>query len=70
MLHQFNIKLVYHVTWQVQKDIMQFQIVQDFNFHEIIFGYEDRLCGLVVRVSGYRSRGPRLDSRPYQISEK
>jgi hypothetical protein len=24
-------------------------------------------CGLVVRVSGYRSRGPGLDSRPYQI---
>jgi hypothetical protein len=28
---------------------------------------EDRLCGLVVRVSGYRSRRPGLDSRPYQI---
>jgi hypothetical protein len=27
----------------------------------------DRLCGLVVRVSGYRSRGPRFDSRSYQI---
>jgi hypothetical protein len=27
---------------------------------------EDRLCGLVVRVSGYRSRGPGFDSRPYQ----
>jgi hypothetical protein len=27
----------------------------------------DRLCGLVVRVSGYRSRGPGLDSRRYQI---
>jgi hypothetical protein len=27
----------------------------------------DRLCGLVVRVSGYRSRGPGFDSRPYQI---
>jgi hypothetical protein len=26
-----------------------------------------RLCGLVVRVSGYRSRGPEFDSRPYQI---
>jgi hypothetical protein len=28
---------------------------------------EDRLCGLVVRVSGYRSRCPGLDSRPFQI---
>jgi hypothetical protein len=25
------------------------------------------LCGLVVRVYGYRSRGPRFDFRPYQI---
>jgi hypothetical protein len=29
--------------------------------------FSDRLCGLVVRVSGYRSRDPRLDSRRYQI---
>jgi hypothetical protein len=27
----------------------------------------DRLCGLVFSVSGYRSRGPGFDSRPYQI---
>jgi hypothetical protein len=27
----------------------------------------DRLCGLVVRVPGYRSRGSGLDSRRYQI---
>jgi hypothetical protein len=27
----------------------------------------DRLCGLVVRVSAYRSRGLRFDSRRYQI---
>jgi hypothetical protein len=27
----------------------------------------DRLCGLVVRVPAYRSRGPGLDSRRYQI---
>jgi hypothetical protein len=27
-----------------------------------------RLCGLVVRVPGYRSRGPGIDSRRYQIS--
>jgi hypothetical protein len=26
-----------------------------------------RLCGLVVRVSGYRSRDPGFDSRCYQI---
>jgi hypothetical protein len=27
----------------------------------------DSLCGLVVRVPGYRSRGPWFDSRRYQI---
>jgi hypothetical protein len=27
----------------------------------------DRLCGLVVRVSGYRSRGPGFDFRRFQI---
>jgi hypothetical protein len=27
----------------------------------------NRLCSLVVRVSGYRSRGPGFDSQPYQI---
>jgi hypothetical protein len=27
----------------------------------------DRLCGLVVRVLGYRSRGPGFDSQHYQI---
>jgi hypothetical protein len=27
----------------------------------------DRLCGLTIRVPGYRSRGPEFDSRRYQI---
>jgi len=30
-------------------------------------GVCDRLCGLVVRVSGYRYRGPGFDPRRYQI---
>jgi hypothetical protein len=29
--------------------------------------FKDRLCGLVVRVPGYRSRGSGFDSRRYQI---
>ena len=29
--------------------------------------HSDRLCGLVVRVSGYRYRGPGFDRRRYQI---
>ena len=28
---------------------------------------QDRLCGLVARVSGYRYRGPGFDSRHCQI---
>jgi hypothetical protein len=28
----------------------------------------DRLCGLVVRVTGYKSKGPGFVSRRYQIS--
>ena len=31
------------------------------------FLIRDRLCGLVVRVSGYRYRGLGFDSRRYQI---
>jgi hypothetical protein len=27
----------------------------------------DRLCGLVVRIPGYRSRGPGFDPRHYEI---
>jgi hypothetical protein len=32
-----------------------------------ILTYGERLCGPVIRVPGYRSRGPGFDSRPYQI---
>jgi hypothetical protein len=32
-----------------------------------VLGAWARLCGLVVRVPGYRSRGPGFDSRHYQI---
>jgi hypothetical protein len=31
------------------------------------YSVSDRLCGLVVRVSGHRSRDPGFDSRRYQI---
>jgi len=32
-----------------------------------LYMFRDRLCGLVVRVSGYRYRGPGFDPRSYQI---
>ena len=34
---------------------------------KLIISHLDRLCGLVVRVSGYRYRGHGFDSRRYQI---
>ena len=37
------------------------------NIYEISFNIADRLCGLVVRVSGYRYRGLGFYSRRYQI---
>jgi hypothetical protein len=37
------------------------------DYYHIIFRPADRLCGLMVRVSGYRSKSPGFDSRPYQI---
>ena len=33
----------------------------------VVYAREDRLCGLVIRVSGYRYRCLRFDSRRYQI---
>jgi hypothetical protein len=33
-------------------------------------GQRDRLCDLVVRVPGYRSRGPGFDSRALQEEKK
>ena len=38
----------------------------DISVTEIIYRL-DRLCGLVVRVSGYRYRGLGFDFRSYQI---
>jgi hypothetical protein len=32
-----------------------------------LIAVSDLLCGLVVTVTGYRSRGPGFDSRRYQI---
>ena len=44
----------------------QTAITIHFTFNHLQYKY-DRLCGLVVRVSGYRYRGFGFDSRRYQI---
>jgi hypothetical protein len=36
-------------------------------YFELIVVGNDRLCGLAVRVPGYKYRGPGFDSRRYQI---
>jgi hypothetical protein len=41
--------------------------LQIFKYNNVIMATDDRLCGLVVRVPGNRSRGPGFDSRRYQI---
>jgi hypothetical protein len=33
----------------------------------MIWKHRERLYGLVVRIPGYRSRGPRFDFRPCQV---
>jgi hypothetical protein len=40
--------------------------ISEIYIYIYIYIYIDRLCGLVVRVPGYRSGGPGLDSRALQ----
>jgi len=46
------------LLWRERNEILEFFVCR------IIC---DRLCGLVVRVPGYRYRGPGFDPRRYQI---
>jgi hypothetical protein len=39
----------------------------NFFKNRLLFTVCDRLCGLVVRVSGYRYTGPGFDSPRYQM---
>jgi hypothetical protein len=78
-LHQISVGMIRGVDVSVTCKLSYMQAVR--NTFTIICGKPaakenplespvDRLCGLVVRVPGYRSRGPGIDSRRYQISEK
>jgi hypothetical protein len=49
-----------HFKRFLNRVFLQF-LVNQILFHVKVF------CGLVVRVPGYRSRGPGFDSRRYQI---
>jgi hypothetical protein len=45
---------------------MKLELINRSLFYEDVLGSGDHLCGLVVRVSGYRSAGPGFDYRHYQ----
>ena len=47
--------------------IVAFSVTESSINYVTCSGVRDRLCGLVVRVSGYRYRGLGFDSRRYQI---
>ena len=55
---QINTHFIRNIVYQIH-----------YNLREIWYVNidRDRLCGLVVRVSGYRYRGLGFDSRRYQI---
>jgi hypothetical protein len=42
-------------------------LVWDLRFNQLWLQPVDRLCGLVVTIPGYGSRGPGFDSRRYKI---
>ena len=46
---------------------LHYTLVRDKLEYLCVAWISDRLCGLVVRVSGYRYRGLGFDSRRYQI---
>jgi len=49
------------------KSFSQLKMCEELQIFTLVYMYWDRLCGLVVRVSGYRYRGPGFDPRRYQI---
>ena len=59
---------VYSACLYVQLHLCAFRSTPSaFTFQCLLDSMSDRLCGLVVRVSGYRYRGLGFDSRRYQI---
>ena len=57
-----------HFTVICEPVLFYYYYTHIYTYIHIIYIYtNDRLCGLVVRVSGYRYRGPGFDPRRYQI---
>jgi hypothetical protein len=67
-IYKTVIKPVEILTGNVKNKLHQnYSRSTTWNFLKTFKTLRYRLCGLVVRFSGYRSRGPGFDSRPYQI---
>jgi len=56
-----------HCKYIRLKTETEVQLGCDDDLFTSLIPHNDRLCGLVVRVSGYRYRGPGFDPRRYQI---
>jgi hypothetical protein len=50
--------VTYKLNNEIINHIIQFKYVMELLRFVVNSEYDDRLCGLVVRVPGYRSRGP------------
>jgi hypothetical protein len=61
------VELAFLVYQMLKLNFPVFNFVTDYRIFTSFKCLLDCLCGLVVRVSGYRSRGPGIDSRRYQI---
>jgi hypothetical protein len=65
--HDSSVRMVEDLTaTEVENNYLEGVIM----YNRFIIAYKfmnDRFCGLVVRVPGYRSRGSEFDSRRYQI---
>ena len=60
---------VYHTAWAMDllNCLLKFRFEKLMEIIALLSDFFDRLCGLVVRVSGYRYRGLGFHSRRYQI---
>jgi hypothetical protein len=61
----YRILIAYFSLFCVSKFFLSFHAYT--GIFKVSYFYLDRLCGLVVRVPGYRSWGPWFDSRCYHI---
>jgi len=61
------LKALHNQLLHLARYLSTYSSVATLLFCETFMSLFDRLCGLVVRVSGYRYRGPGFDPRRYRI---